>query len=146
VFWSVFGLVDVGMCVSARFWCAEIVEAISYLHTQLGIVWRDCKPDNVMIDSEGHVKLIDFGVSALLTLPASSDASATNPQTRIVTGAHRRHQSSITIDQVDEQLQPVEGLTGAIGAMGCVWTFLVSACVISIFNFDIRLTGIVRLR
>jgi len=45
-----------------RFYAAEIVLAIEYLHT-LGVIYRDLKPENVLIDADGHVKLSDFGLS-----------------------------------------------------------------------------------
>ncbi len=45
-----------------RFYAAEMILAIEYLH-QSGVVYRDLKPENVLIDSEGHVRLTDFGLS-----------------------------------------------------------------------------------
>ncbi|XP_022780494.1 citron Rho-interacting kinase-like [Stylophora pistillata] len=50
----------------ARFYLAEMVMAIHSLHV-LGYVHRDIKPDNVLIDRTGHIKLADFGSSARLS-------------------------------------------------------------------------------
>ena len=48
------------------FYCAEILCALNTLHTR-HIIYRDMKPDNIMIDYEGHIKLIDFGFSKRLS-------------------------------------------------------------------------------
>ena len=45
---------------AARQYLAEAVLALEYCHTQ-GIVHRDLKPDNLLISSNGHLKLTDFG-------------------------------------------------------------------------------------
>ncbi|KAL5186233.1 Serine/threonine-protein kinase AtPK2/AtPK19 [Glycine soja] len=45
-----------------RLYTAEIVSAVSPLHKN-GIVHRDLKPENILMDADGHVMLIDFGLS-----------------------------------------------------------------------------------
>jgi serine/threonine-protein kinase len=44
------------------FWADQICDVLHYLHTQ-GLVYRDMKPSNVMIDQDGNVKLVDFGIA-----------------------------------------------------------------------------------
>jgi serine/threonine-protein kinase len=50
----------------------EICRALDYAHRKMGIVHRDATPRNVLIDEEGAVRLIDFGIAA----PVSTDGSA----------------------------------------------------------------------
>ncbi len=49
----------------AKFYAAEIVLAIESVH-KLDCIHRDLKPDNVLIDADGHIKLSDFGLSKKL--------------------------------------------------------------------------------
>lgn len=51
---------------SGNFYATEIVSALEYLHSKF-VVYRDLKPENLLLDKEGHLKITDFGFAKKLT-------------------------------------------------------------------------------
>ncbi|OAL43253.1 kinase-like protein [Pyrenochaeta sp. DS3sAY3a] len=47
----------------AAFYMAEMILALTHLHRTVGVIYRDLKPENCLLDSEGHLLLTDFGLS-----------------------------------------------------------------------------------
>ena len=48
-----------------KFYIAETILVLEFLHYKK-VVYRDVKPDNILLDKDGHINLVDFGVSKLL--------------------------------------------------------------------------------
>lgn len=46
----------------AKFYCAEIVLGLEYLHNS-GVLYRDLKPENLLLTDDGHICMTDFGIS-----------------------------------------------------------------------------------
>ncbi|EKX30861.1 hypothetical protein GUITHDRAFT_55340, partial [Guillardia theta CCMP2712] len=50
---------------TAKFYCAQVILGLHHLHS-MNIVYRDLKPENLMLDSRGYVKIVDFGFAKIV--------------------------------------------------------------------------------
>lgn len=67
-------LINCGILTSlSRFYASEVVVALEYIH-MLGIVYRDLKPENVLVRADGHIMLTDFDLSLKCDGPTSTTA------------------------------------------------------------------------
>lgn len=89
----------------ARFYIAELTCAVESVH-KMGFIHRDIKPDNILIDKDGHIKLTDFGLCTGFRWTHNSKYYQPN-------GDHNRQDSMDPIDDWNEEckcksLKPLE--------------------------------------
>ncbi|CDK24485.1 unnamed protein product [Kuraishia capsulata CBS 1993] len=64
----------------ASFYVAEIILALRHLHLNVGVVYRDLKPENCMLNRKGYLVLTDFGLSKVSTRDGKSNTLTGTPQ------------------------------------------------------------------
>nr|AML76798.1 putative LOV domain-containing protein [Phycella sp. BC-2016] len=109
---------------AVRFYAAEVVVALEYLHCQ-GIIYRDLKPENILLQRDGHVSLTDFDLSCLtscepqLLLPQCPDMKRQKGRTPPIFIAEPMRASNSFVG-TEEYIAP-EIITGAGHSSAVDW-------------------------
>ncbi|KQJ94431.1 serine/threonine-protein kinase RHS3 [Brachypodium distachyon] len=92
---------------AARFYASEVLLALEYLH-MLGVVYRDLKPENVLVREEGHIMLSDFDLSLRCSV---SPALVRSPSGRVGTGGlvHGCKLPRILLSSAKKKKKPTTG-------------------------------------
>ncbi|KAL5701740.1 non-specific serine/threonine protein kinase [Ranunculus cassubicifolius] len=102
-----------------RFYAAELVLVLEYLHS-LGIIYRDLKPENILIQENGHLMIVDFDLSAKLSLypsvrsnqSKSSETITTKRKAKRIGGLFMCNSGFSQVDSVE--IKSVTSETGSV--------------------------------
>lgn len=98
----------------------SLASVLEYIHSNK-FIHRDLKPENLMLDSEGKLHLIDFGIAKVLT-------NNENTKTRAKGTLHYLAPESLVVDELDSEEQIISTISPAVDvwAYGCIVSWLYS--------------------
>jgi tRNA A-37 threonylcarbamoyl transferase component Bud32 len=99
--------------LEVRPWLTQLCDVLSYLHAQQPcIIFRDLKPQNIMVDRAGHIKLIDFGIARFLKPGKAKDTTSLGTEGYAAPEAHGQGQTDARSDIFSLGVSLYELLTG----------------------------------
>ena len=93
----------------AKFYAASVVSIFAYMHA-LKVIYRDLKPENLLLDSEGYIKMVDFGFAKILQARHSRYSPSQpflQPFLQPLTAVYRRPSRS-SRSSCSQPLQPLQ--------------------------------------
>lgn len=94
---SLAGLLEYGRIedeLVIQLYTLQMLEGLAYLH-QFGIVHRDVKPDNILLDHMGVIKFVDFGSAKVIAIPTTSSATPSSGNSTAA-GGNTNNTNSVT--------------------------------------------------
>ena len=125
----------------ARFYCAELTLALDSIH-KMNYVHRDIKPDNMLMDAKGHLKLADFGTCMKMD-PVSIHTCNTHIRIRSHVHTHHSPVRSAQIQLWGHQTTSLqrysnrkeEMVTTAVSVTGGQWAWSYMRCLLGTHHF-----------
>ncbi len=90
-----------------------VTRAVAYAHAQ-GVVHRDIKPQNILIDGQGEPRIIDFGIAVRLGL----QGKGTNAELRRIMNADPERAEALAREETDAGDGDASSRTGVVGTLG----------------------------
>lgn len=111
----------------AKFYAAEVALALDYLHS-LDIIYRDLKPENLLLGADGHVKVTDFGFAK--HVPDITWTLCGTPDYREFLADHAKPQSHPKLSSLRATIKVLIGMP---------WVFSYSKCLLGIHPFLLKM-------
>lgn len=102
------------------FYAAELVSVLGYLHSK-GLIYRDLKPGNILLNADGHIQLVDFGTVSDVQGHVYSIFNDTDLMSPFMTNIQPEEQlsirSNITSSESDDNFLKTKSVVGTVKYM-----------------------------
>jgi len=89
-------------CDLARIYTAELALALNFMHEK-GIIYRDVKPSNILIDLDGHCKVTDFGLAGSMLMKKKQPTFNPQENSIVVVDVDSGEENETTNDKGEDQ-------------------------------------------